>query len=208
MNSVRWLLVLATGCAVPYAYVPTTNRSVTLQGMPAAEYLLPPGAPQGSIRLLSDGIVDMASAWPAGGAEPALHLRVELTQSGSVPWSFDTREQTVQLDDYETLVPSFASASGGVSPPVVPVDRSARRIVDLFYLLPSSFRERDAIPRFDAVWRIGTDRGPISGRSRFERRAIEPWGADYEWDYGRDYYLGVTPCMNVDCPYDGLAGSW
>jgi hypothetical protein len=128
-----------------------------------------------------------------------------LADNGATPWTFDTREQRVELDGRDVLAPAFASANAGTPPPVVSVDRNGKRVVDLFFLLPADLQHADAIPEFDAMWRVTAGAGVIAERTPFERLAIEPdYGAYDDWDYGGDYYWGGPYWINPDFPYAGV----
>ena len=211
MSRVFLVLALlgATGCATRYTYVPTTNAMATIQGRVAAEYPVPPSAPQGDVRIASYGLTDLTPRSAANEVLRALHLRVVLADNAATPWTFDTREQRVQLDDGAVLAPAFASANAGSSPPLVTVDRNGKRVVDLFFLLPPELQHADAIPEFDALWRVGTGAGIVAERTPFERLAIEPdYGGYDDWDYGGDYYWGGPYWMNPDFAAFGYPGGY
>jgi hypothetical protein len=199
-------LLVAFGCAPQYAYVPTTNASATVQGRLAAEYPIPPSAPQGDVRIASYGMTDVSTQSAPSEVLRALHLRVVLADSSASPWSFDIREQRVELGDHEVLAPAFASANPGTPPPIVTVDRNGKRIVDLFFLLPANLQHADAIPEFDAMWRVNAGAaGVIAERTPFERLTVEPDEGGYaDWDYGGGYYWGGPYWMNADLPYEGV----
>jgi hypothetical protein len=129
-----------------------------------------------------------------------------LADSSASPWSFDIREQRVELGDHEVLAPAFASANPGTPPPIVTVDRNGKRIVDLFFLLPANLQHADAIPEFDAMWRVNAGAaGVIAERTPFERLTVEPDEGGYaDWDYGGGYYWGGPYWMNADLPYEGV----
>jgi hypothetical protein len=71
-------LIVAIGCAPQYSYVPTTNATATVRGRVAAEYPIPPGAPQGDVRLASYGMTDVSPQKAPNEVLRALHLRVVL----------------------------------------------------------------------------------------------------------------------------------
>ena len=124
------------GCVEEYAYVPTTNATVTVQGRVAADYAIPPAAPQGNVRIASYGLTDVSPRNDPKELVHALHLRVVLADNGAAPWTFDTREQRIDLNGRGPLAPAFASANAGTPPPLVTVDQGGKRVVDLFFLLP------------------------------------------------------------------------
>lgn len=200
------VLCLASGCAAHYQYVPTANATATVHGRPAADYDIPSAAPEGDVRLASYGMTDVNAEDKAEKLR-ALHLRVVLADNGTAPWTFDTREQRIELDGHGTLAPAFASANAGSPPPTVTVPPAGKRTVDLFFLLPPGLQKADAVPEFDALWKVQTDRGLITQRTPFERLMVEPEYADDVWAgeyYGPDYYWAGPYWTNPLFPYDGV----
>lgn len=114
---IDWLpLLCVCACSpVEYAYVPTTNAVATIHGRVAADYPIPPAAPQGDLRIASYGLTDVSPKGAPNQIQRALHLRVVLADNGATPWTFDTREQRVELQDHELMAPAFATASPGYS---------------------------------------------------------------------------------------------
>ena len=208
MRCASWALMalLASGCAPRYSYVPTTNATANMQGRVAADYPIPPSAPQGDVKVASYGITDVAPPKSPSEVLRALHMRVVLANNGVAPWTFDTREQRVALDAGESLAPAFASANAGMPPPIVSVEPNGKRVVDLFFLLPANLQHADAIPEFDALWRVSTGVGVVAERTPFERLVVEPeYGGYNDWDYGDDYYWGGPYWTNPEFGYDGVA---
>jgi hypothetical protein len=206
-HGIRFLpLLFAIGCAPQYSYVPTTNATATVQGRVAADYPMPPSAPQGDVRIASYGMTDVSPQKAPGEVLRALHLRVVLADNGATPWTFDIRDQRVELDGREVLAPAFASANPGIPPPLVTVAQGGKRVVDLFFLLPADLQHADAIPEFDAMWRVNAGAaGVIAERTPFERLTVEPEQGGYDdWDYGGDYYWGGPYWMNDEFPYGGV----
>jgi len=202
-------LLVATGCAPQYAYVPTTNATATVQGRVAAEYPIPPSAPQGDVRIASYGMTEVTPQSAPGEVLRALHLRLVLADNGASPWTFDTREQRIELVGGGVVAPAFASANEGVPPPVVTVARNGKRIVDLFFLLPADLQHAEAIPEFDALWRVDTGAGIVAERTPFDRLAVEPDYGGYDaWDYGGEYYWGGPYWMNPDFASFGYSGGY
>ena len=198
-------LLIAAGCSPRYTYLPTTNAVATVQGKVAAEYPIPPSAPQGDVRIASYGMTDVSPSKDSHEVYRALHLRVVLADNSATPWTFDTREQRVELGAREVLPPSFASANGGAPPPLVTVDSNGKRVVDLFFLLPAQLQRADEIPEFDALWHVHTGDGVIAERTPFERFTVEPEpGAHDDWKYGADYYWGGPYWVNPGYPYYGV----
>jgi hypothetical protein len=209
MRAARLVLTLlpaliATGCAAEYAYVPTVNATSRIEGRVAADYPIPPAAPLGDLRVASYGVTEVASNDESRDAMSALHLRAVIENRSSAEWTFDTREQRVDLSGRGALVPAFASANGGTPPPVVTIDPSGMRVVDLFFLLPQDLQGADELPAFDALSQVGTSAGLVSERTPFERLQVEPDGGGYDdWDYGAGYYWGGPYWFNPAFPYIG-----
>jgi hypothetical protein len=182
------LLAIASGCSTPYSYVPTTNATATVGSRVAADYAVPPEAPKGDVRIASYGITSV-TPHGQGAKARALHLRLVLVNNAATTWTFDTREQRIDLRGAGVLAPAFASANAGAPPPVLTVPPNGRRVTDLFFLLPSGLQHSDKVPRFDALWRVNTGNQVVAERTPFERLVIAP-AYDPAWDYGPDYYWG------------------
>ncbi len=198
------LCALLAGCASRYEYVPTTNATADMQGRVAAEYPLPPNAPHGNLWICSYGFTDVTpQGAPTSQNLRALHLRVVVANNGTVPWTFDTREQRVDLRGRGPVAPAFASTSPGASPPLVTVEPNSERVIDLFFLVPPDLQHAEQVPQFDALWRVSTDSGVIAERTPFERLTVEPDEGYYDrWDYGPDYYWGGPYWTDPYLPYD------
>jgi hypothetical protein len=210
----RWLALAvalgASGCAPQYTYVPTTNATATVHGRVAADYPIPPNGAQGDVKIASFGLTDVAARNAPRERLRAIHLRVVLADNGPTAWTFDTREQRLDLNGVGPLVPGFASANAGTPPPVVTVEPNSKRVVDLFFVLPPALQAADEIPDFDAAWRVATGAGPIAEKTPFARLTVEPDLANYDdWDYGPNYYWGEPYWVNPAFPYAGIPfGYW
>jgi hypothetical protein len=200
-------LLVATACAPEYAYVPTTNATVTAPGRIAAKYPIPADAPQGNLQITSYGMTDVTPRSSPGEILRALHLRVVLTDNSATPWTFDTREQRVDLDGRGPLPPAFASANAGTAPPLVGVDRSGKRVVDLFFLLPENLQDAESLPEFDAVWRVKAGTTVAARRTAFARLAVDPSASNGDLDYGKGYYWEGPYWMNAE-GYGGISHNY
>lgn len=182
--------LLGAACEPQYAYVPLTNATV-IAGHVAADYPVPKEAPRGDVRLASYGIADLGSSRDREDRVRALHLRVTLIDNGDRPWTMDTREQLVDLDGYGRSVPAYASANAGSAPPAITVPPMGKRVVDLFFPLPTELQRAERLPTFDVVWKVHAEDKDIAERTPFERIAVEPPPSyDPIYDYGADYYWG------------------
>lgn len=203
--------VLLLACTHEYAYVPTTNATATVRGRPAAEYPIPPADPQGDVRVASFGITEVQPKDRPDQNLRALHLRVAIADNGATPWTFDTREQRLDLSGRGPLAPAFASADPGSPPPVVTVDPHGKRTVDLFFLLPDDLQDAEDLPEFDASWTLHAGSAVVAERTPFERLIVEPddyygggWYGDgwYGYGYGPDdYYWGPPYWMDPALGY-------
>ena len=200
------VLLVAPGCASTYAYIPTTHANAIVHGRAAAEYPIPAGAPQGSVWITSYGLADVSPESVDGGLFHALHLRVVLADNGATPWTFDTREQRLELHDGTVLPAAFVSANAGAPPPLMIVEPQHKRVVDLSFLLPPALQDAEEIPEFDAVWRVTTNAGAVVERTPFERLVLDADEGYYDdWDFGGGE-RGGPYWINPALPRDGVAG--
>jgi uncharacterized membrane protein YgcG len=206
MEKLRCLALATTlaACAPEYAYVPTTNAAMAGDRV-AAQYSLPTSAPHGNMQLESYGFANM-TANEEGVAERALHLRAIIVNNGGQDWTFDTRQQAIELEGQGPAAPVFASASGGATPPLVTIPPGGKRVVDLFFPVPAAYQKAALLPSFDAISRVQTDQGLATERTPFERVEITQPDSYYAsgWDYGSDYFWGEPYWYNSD--YYGYGG--
>src|SRR5579863_7092620 len=140
-HSIRSLVLAGTlaACAPDYAYVPTTNATMVGYDRVAAQYPLPATTPHGSLQIASYGFANLTPKDEPGVTERALHLRAILINNGSQDWTFDTRQQAIELEGQGQTAPVFASASAGATPPLVTVPAGGKRVVDLFFPVPVGY---------------------------------------------------------------------
>ncbi len=188
-----FLLVLATlattACGATYAFVPATNATSALYGHPATNYAIPPGSPSGDLRVASYGIEQLGTADESDQHVAALHVRVFVSNRSGQPWTFDTREQQMEIQGRATSTPAFASANpdAGSSPPTVIIGPGATRLVDLFFPLPDDMQEAEELPAFQFTSRILTEQGPVATTTPFERVEVDH-AAAYAYDYSATPY--------------------
>lgn len=191
--------VVATGCS-RYAWVPASPPTHTVPAFnrDAAYYAIPESHPQGDLRVVSYGVETLAAGDPDAPSDGdveirALHLRVTIESTGDQRWTFDTREQRVELDGVGAESPAFAvsdHAGDGSVPPVVRFGFGVMRIVDLFYTLPPDL-DAKRIPAFRAVTTVHTGDGDVVEATPFERIEVgllSPYAQDdvvaeggYDW---------------------------
>ena len=203
------LIALVVALALPacepeYAYVPVTDAYAASDrvtpgsasadvtpGTAAATYPIPRDAPSGTLRIASYGLVDIGPQTQSDKRIQAVHVRMTLTNDGERPWTLDTREQRIALEGYGTSVAAFASADAGSSPPTITVAPKGKRVVDLFFPLPTQLQNQENLPSFEALWRVQVDGQVVSDETPFERMAVQPPATyDPTYDYGPNYYWG------------------
>jgi hypothetical protein len=189
----KWLATLPAAfllaaCAHDYAYQPTEHATGNIGGHVAADYQIPPTAPQGDVRLASFGLSELAPASGSGGGSSALHLRMVVSNNGAEPWTVDTREQKLDLTNAGSIAPAFATTrEGNEGLPLITVGAGSKRVIDLFFPLPPNQQSADSIPDFDAIWNVHAGAQDVVERTPFDRLRIEPvYGPEIAPEYG--YY--------------------
>ncbi len=194
---------MAAACAPNYAYVPASNATATIGGRNAADYPVPPEQPRGDVRIASFGFADLT---PHGipddeaHALHALHLRMVIANNGDHEWTLDTREQRLELPDRGKSAPAFATADRGSPPPTITIPVGGKRVVDLFFPLPTDEQRAAKIPAFDTIWTVHMAARTVTERTPFDRILVAP--AATEYDYGPDYW---GPPYWYDPSYPGVA---
>jgi hypothetical protein len=183
----NWTLLLlalaAAGCARDYVYAPETATRAKLAGRPAADVPIPPGAPQGDMRVATFGVSHIRSE---GSDAPiaALHLREIVANDSPYAWTVDTRQQRVTLGDRGESRAAYASADAGTQPPLVTVPSGEKRTVDLFFPLPSDMAQATKLPQFDAIWTVHTGATNVTERTPFERLKVQHVDSSaYDWGF-------------------------
>lgn len=198
------LVLLLTACGHDYVYVPAANATATMHGRVAADYPIPPQNPQGSVRLASYGLTDVSPKDNQNEKFRAIHLRVVIANDSAAQWTFDTKDQRIDLNGQGTFAPAFASANAGSPPPEVTIAPNGKRVVDLFFMLPANLQHASEIPEFDALWRVNTNGTVVAERTPFERLLVEPeYYEGWNWDYGPGYYWGGPYWVNPISPWGG-----
>jgi hypothetical protein len=200
MRSMSGLVLVAlttAGCsASTYAFVPATNAPpATLYGHAAADYAVPPQAPQGDLRVASYGVEPLSPVESPDEAVASLHVRLAIANKSTQAWTIDTREQQAALEGHASSTPAFASASPGTgNPPIVTIAPNTTRLVDVFFPLPQDMQEASAIPAFRFTSTLHTGAGPVSETTPFDRVETDgdsAYAADYsapQAEYNPDVY--------------------
>jgi hypothetical protein len=200
---------LAIGaCSSDYVYEPAVNATARVNGVPAADYQIPPELPQGDVRLSTFGIAKLRSTDNReAGRIRALHVRMVVANNARQPWTIDTREQRAVLVGGNQSRPAFAAAESGVLP-TVEIPPGSRRTIDLYFPLPQNLQSAKKIPSFDVVWTVHTAERVVTERTPFERLEVVPY-ADYGYDpywydpfypAGSFYGAGALPPVYVERP--------
>jgi hypothetical protein len=170
-------------CSPDYVYRPAENATATITGRLAADYQVPPNAPQGDVRLAYFG----TSKISMGKARrlKAVRMRMIVTDNSQTPWTMDTRQQTIAFPDGLQLAPAHVitdEGQGGL--PSVTVPARGERVIDLFYRLPANRQSASQVPAFTVLWRVDTPQEQVTERTRFARMRIEPptIPTGIEWD--------------------------
>jgi hypothetical protein len=199
-------------CLAEFSH-PTENRYGAHFGVTApmsadtvARYAIPAGAAQGELRVMSYGVVDVRPANASAPPLHALHLRAIVQNDSTANWTFDTREQLLDLGRSGPCAPAFAATNPGKRPPLVTVAPHGTRVVDLFFPLPPDVQDGADLPPFDAITRVNTGRQVAVERTPFQRLVGESVGYG-EYDYGADSYWGPPYWYNPIGIASGFGGA-
>jgi hypothetical protein len=181
-------------CTPNYVYRPAANATATIKGHPAADYPIPPTAPQGDVRLASFGVTEIRPSRHASENEKAVHLRMIVSDNSQAPWTLDTRQEVIALPDGQQLAPAYVTThEGPAGLPLVTVAPGSKRTIDLFYPLPPNMGSASKVPEFDAVWHVETPQQDVTERTPFDRLQIEPataYGYGPEWETWHEVWGG------------------
>ncbi len=178
------MLVSAPACTAEYSYLPTTNATV-VQSHAAAHYALPSGAPRGDLELEPLGVSTMSGT-------RVLHVRAILMNNDVSAWTFDAREQHLDMAGYVPTIPVYVQSSAGTSS-MVTVPTGGKAVVDLYFPLPVAASRERRLPAFDVVWNVHTSQGIDSRRTEFDRVTMLPTRDLYEDTPGIPYYYYGEP---------------
>jgi hypothetical protein len=177
---------MLAACAHAYTYEPSEHATGRIGGHVAADYQIPPAAPQGDVRLASFGLADLAPTDGSGDSRPALHLRMVVSNNAAEPWTVDTREQKLDIKSAGPATPAFSTTrEGNAELPLVTVAPGSKRVIDLFFPLPPNQQSAASIPEFDAIWNVHAGTQDVVERTPFDRLRIEPaYGPAVAPEYG------------------------
>jgi len=217
VHMTKWIATLAAlmlaACAPNYTYQPAEHATGSIGGHVAADYQIPPAAPQGDVRLASFGLGELAPAKGSADSAQALHLRMVVSNNGQQPWTVDTRDQKLDIKGSGPVAPAFSTTrEGNADLPLVTVAPGSKRVIDLFFPLPPTQQSAGTIPEFDAIWNVHAGAQDVVERTPFDRLKIEPaydpalapeygfygdWGGPFWYDpmypdaFSRPWYGGA-----------------
>jgi hypothetical protein len=185
-------------CGGPsYVYTPETANVMTSSGLPVAKVDIPQESPQGSIQIESFGVTTLDQG---GASVHALHVRETVSNDGdATPWQLDTRQQLVAISNEGQSRAVYATADTRALP-LVPIARREKRVIDLYFPLPTTVQSDRQLPHFDVLWQVDTGTRAIASRTTFDRQEI---AGDFAYAYPYPYYGGVAPYWWYDPFYPG-----
>ena len=159
-------VALAAGCATQsqYTYVPIGPGA---SGGPAAQYPVPPAAPQGSVYVTSFGFTDF-DAGPGAGPQRLLHARLAVSNGSAMPWEVDGRQQFLAAPGLEPQAPSFMNTNAG-NGPIYPVAPGAANVFDLYFALPPGLGQPQNLGGFALDWNVNAAGQVVANQTSFER---------------------------------------
>ena len=101
-------------------------------------------------------------------------VRLAIANDGdAAPWTVTTSDQLVEISGEGRSRPIFVNTDVQ-SLPTLSVAQHERRVLDLYYPLPTSIRDEASLPAFDFLWQLNTPTRPFSSRTHFQRVEQEP----------------------------------
>jgi hypothetical protein len=168
------LLVLLTACAsAPKAYLPVDTGVTGVPPKESAVFEIPETFPKGELDIRALGFGKLAAS---EDTTPSRTLGIRMTlsnNSGTTTWILNPISEKLGLIGQGASEPVFIKTNGvitGIKP--VRVEPHEKRIVDLFYTLPSN-TSPDTTPAFFVLWEVVTSEGVTKGRTEFASRLIQ-----------------------------------
>ena len=171
--------VALTACApTRYSYAPVTTTSAELAGASAAVYGMPPGSPQGEVRIAMLGVTSMGPVGTHEVGSDAIHLALAVSNRSDETWTVDPSEQHLTLTLKRQRNEIYAT-SGEIprSSTVLVLPRSTR-MIDLYFPLPIQFQKEDSPPPFEVVWTVHAGGRAVTQRTPFQRFIVSPTPAE------------------------------
>jgi hypothetical protein len=169
-----------------YYYAPEA-ANVTHNDMPTHVEKVPPESPQGTVEVSTMGLTT------AKRGERALHVRMTVDNEGdTIPWTFDVRDQLIEVPGVGQSAPKFANA-GYETLPTLSVPRRERRVIDLYYPVPPKVRDENDLTGFDFLWSVTTPHRTISSRTKIDRHDVIDESSVYVTSMGWGPYWWYDP---------------
>jgi hypothetical protein len=89
------------------------------------------------------------------------------------PWRIDTSQQVIEIPGEGRSAPMYVNTDVQTSPHIT-IARRERRILDLYYPLPSTINKDSELPHFEMLWQVETGARTVSSRTPFDRVRPEP----------------------------------
>lgn len=148
-------------------FVPAQNPPATSSVRPYAVHPVPSRTDDGDVEVQSFGVRRTVN-----GA-PCMHVRMTVSNDSDSRWTLDTRQQLAVIPGVGRLSPVWATSNLS-EPPHIRVGPGEQALVDLLFPLPSAVHLSGGPPRFNVVWHVETEHGPVSDRARFDR-TLDPY---------------------------------
>jgi hypothetical protein len=187
--------VFSSCSSAEYRYEPTEHQaSQNGLGKDEALYQEPTNQPDGKVKIVSMGVVDIRSKKDSN-TFPAIHLRMAVTNdSRDDQWTLNSLDQFVSFPNAgEAKAIPMNSDSGTL----VAVQPGGLKTLDFYFPLPDNERSIGNIPQFDFHWRLQAGASPVQETTSFDRVQVEeryasayPYGYGYydPWFYPGPYY--------------------
>jgi hypothetical protein len=188
-----------TGCSpAEYVYRPEEHQAAEAgKGKDEALYSEPQNAPEGKVRILSMGVVDVKPKQDPKKFS-ALHLRMSITnQSTTEPWIFNVQDQFVSYPNEGQAKPLIMDPSASN---VASVGPGELKTFDYYFPLPKEKMSADNLPEFDFHWQIDAGSNRVQETTSFNRIQIQQ---RYATGYGPYYDPWFYPG-----PYWGWGPGW
>jgi hypothetical protein len=155
---------LAGGCAHQFTYLPVGPGT---SGAPAAQYPVPPEAPQGEVYVTSFGFTDFDNG--QGGGQRLLHARVAVSNGSAATWEVDGRQQFIAAPGQSPQPPSFVNTNAGSEGPVYPIGPGVASVFDLYFALPPGLNQPEALSGFALDWSVNAAGNVVTNQTPFGR---------------------------------------
>ena len=212
-------LALGAGCATTFTYVPVGPGT---SGGPAAQYPVPPQAPQGAVYVTSFGFTDFDNG--EGGGQRLLHARVAVSNGSPATWEVDGRQQFLAAPGLQPQAPSFLNTNASSQGPVYPIPSGSATTFDYYFALPPGYAQPQSLGGFALDWSVNAGGQVVANQTTFDRiegvpGSYDPYppyvvvglGFGYGWWYAPFYpYRRYPPVIRgyYYAPWGVYGGAW